>query len=177
MVEIVEPTRLTIGESTLGIAKSPAAVTGAELVVTLDGPIADLTALAPGLMPDGITAEGTVKAEVFLGARLDTFQPTGQATLELATPPRGEQELASGVKVVADADTRTIRVSDFAGTVLGSPVAGRGHHSDAVAARGHRARQQCLRRTGHLLTAIDRGRGPDAGGVDGPAAVGPHAAP
>ena len=28
------------------------------------------------------------------------------------------------MKVVADADTRTIRVSDFAGTVLGSPVAG-----------------------------------------------------
>ena len=65
-----------------------------------------------------------MKAEVFLGARLETFQPTGQATLELTTLVRGEQELANGVKVVADADTRTIRVSDFAGTVLGSPVAG-----------------------------------------------------
>ena len=93
-------------------------------MVTLDGPIADLTALAPGLIPEGTTATGTVKAEVFLGARLETFQPTGQATLELTTLVRGEQELANGVKVVADADTRTIRVSDFAGTVLGSPVAG-----------------------------------------------------
>ena len=124
VIEIVEPTRLTIGESTLGIAKSSAAVTGAELVVTLDGPIADLTSLAPGLMPEGTTAEGTVKAEVLLGARLGTFQPTGQATLELATLLRGEQALASGVKVVADADTTTIRLSDFSGTVLGSPVAG-----------------------------------------------------
>ena len=65
-----------------------------------------------------------MKAEAFLGARLETFQPTGQATLDLTTLVRGEQELANGVKVVADADTRTIRVSDFAGTVLGSPVAG-----------------------------------------------------
>ncbi len=124
VVEIVEPTRLTIGESTLGVAKSPAAVTGAELVVTLDGPIADLTALSPGLVPENTTAEGSVKAEVFLGSRLETFQPTGQATIELTTLVRGEQELANGVKVVADADTSAIRVSDFTGTVLGSPVAG-----------------------------------------------------
>ena len=106
-------------------------------------------ALAPGLVPEDITAEGTVKAEVFLGARLDTFQPTGQATLELATLYRGEQELASGVKVVADADRGTIRVSDFAGTVLGSPVAGQATIPMRWLREGTSLGRRWLRRTGH----------------------------
>ena len=124
VVDIIEPTRLTVGESTLDVGRSPAAVPGAELVVAVNGPVADIVTLAPGLVPEGVTADGTVKAEVFLGARLDTFQPTGQATLEVATLRRGDQELASGVKVVADADRGTIHVSDAAGTVLGSAVSG-----------------------------------------------------
>ena len=124
VVTIVEPTRLTIGETTVGITQSSSAATGAELLIAVDGPVGDFTTLAPSLLPEGITAEGRVKAEVFLGARLDTFQPTGQATVDLSSVRRREQELAKDVTVVADAGPRTIHVRDLAGTVLGSPLTG-----------------------------------------------------
>ena len=62
VVEIVEPTRLTIGDRRTRASRShPPRSPAPSWSSSVDGPIADLTALAPGLVPEGITAEGTVK--------------------------------------------------------------------------------------------------------------------
>ncbi len=81
---VVEPMRLTLGAAALELAQSAEAAPGAEIVLRVDGPIADLTSIAPSLVPEGVTAEGTVSAEVLLGERLSTLQPTGQATLDVS---------------------------------------------------------------------------------------------
>ena len=122
VVEVVEPTRLTLGTTTLDIARSGGASPGAGVLVTVAGPLADVTAIVPSALPEGIAVDGTVRAEVRLGPRLAAPAPTGLVTLDVTALRRGDRELARDVKVVAEGDDGMIRVSQLTGTVLGSPV-------------------------------------------------------
>jgi outer membrane protein insertion porin family len=124
VARVAEPMRLTFGATAFELAQSVEEAPGAELALRVDGPIADLISIAPGLVATGVTAEGTLSAEVLLGERLSTLQPTGRATLDIAALRRDEQELARDVRAAAKADTQAIRVDRLTGTVLGSPFEG-----------------------------------------------------
>ena len=126
VVRIVEPMHLTLGATTLDVAASGGATPGAGVLVTLDGPLADVTAIVPSAMPEGVAVDGTVRAEVRLGPRLAALAPTGSVTLDVTAIRRGDRELARGMKVVAEGDAGMIRVRELTGTVLGSPVEARG---------------------------------------------------
>jgi outer membrane protein assembly factor BamA/autotransporter translocation and assembly factor TamB len=123
-VRVAEPMRLALGSATLELASAPAAAPG--VAVTVDGGIADLAALVPGLMPEGVTAEGEVKAEVLLGERLNALEPTGHMSLSLSALRRGEQELARATTLAVEADATAIHVRELRGTLLGGPFEGGG---------------------------------------------------
>ncbi len=125
-LRVVDPMRLTLGSATLELAPAPGGATVSGGIARIEGSIADLAPLMPGAMPEGMTAEGVVKAEVLLGERLSALEPTGHLTLALSSLRRGEQELARATTVVVEADAHLLRVRELSGTVLGSLIEARG---------------------------------------------------
>jgi len=125
-VRVAEPVRVTWGSTSLALTEAPGADGRPGVRVSLDAPLGDLTALAVEMLPDEVTAAGTVTAELFLGDRLTGIQPTGQTTVRLESLMRRGQELARDTVLVADADLTTVRVRELRGTVLGGPLEGGG---------------------------------------------------
>ena len=139
-LRVTEPMRLMWGTSSLAL--TPASPPAAGVAMSLEGTLAELTALVPEMLPEGVAATGTVKADVLLGERLTDFQPTGRVALALDALTRDEKELARDTTIVADADATTIRISELRGTVLGGPLEARGSAPIAwiPSGRGNEAR-------------------------------------
>ncbi len=123
-LRVTEPMRLMWGTSSLALTQASTPAAG--VAMSLEGTLAELTALVPEMLPEGVAATGTVKADVLLGERLTDFQPTGRVALALDALTRDEKELARDTTIVADADATTIRISELRGTVLGGPLEARG---------------------------------------------------
>jgi outer membrane protein insertion porin family len=138
-VRVAEPVRVTWGSTSVSLTEAPGPDGQPGVAVSMEAPLAELATLAAEMLPDHVTAAGTVTAEIFLGDRVTDIQPTGQMTVKLESLTRDGHELARDATLVADADLTTVRVREVRGTVLGGPLEAGGTAPVAWFRTGHDA--------------------------------------